>query len=133
MDVLELYARLTREFVRRDLESYVALMHPEVEFTTVAFGEERVFRGHDGVREWWETLSAKPGYDAYSSAATALADDAVLIRARIRAPSQSGGYLDVAALWLLVSRDGLVWRYRPVESEEAARSEYARMAPPDGV
>ena len=132
MDVLELYARVTREFVRRDLESYLALMHPDVEFTTVAFGEERVFRGHDGVREWWQTLSAKPGYDAYSSAATALADDAILIRARIRAPSQSGGYLDVAALWLLVSREGLVWRYRPVGSEEAARSEYARMAPPDG-
>ena len=88
-------------------------MHPEVEFTTVAFGEERVFRGHDGVREWWETLSARPGYDAYSSTATAIADDAILIRARIRAPNQSGGYLDAAALWLLVARDGLVWRYRP--------------------
>ena len=124
MDVLELYARVTREFERRDLESYLALMHPEVEFTTVAFGEERVFRGHDGVREWWEALSAKPGYDAYSSTATAIADDAIVIRARIRAPSQSGGYLDAAALWLLVARDGLVWRYGPVESEEAARAEY---------
>jgi len=47
-----------------------------------------------------------------------------VIRARIRAPSQSGGYLDAAALWLLVARDGLVWRYGPVESEEAARVEY---------
>jgi hypothetical protein len=117
VDVLELYARVTREFERRDLESYLALMHPEVEFTTVAFGEERVFRGHDGVREWWEALSAKPGYDAYSSTA-------IVIRARIRAPSQSGGYLDAAALWLLVARDGLVWRYGPVESEDAARAEY---------
>jgi ketosteroid isomerase-like protein len=124
VDVLELYARVTREFERRDLEGYLGLMHPDVEFTTVAFGEERVFRGHDGVREWWEELSAKPGYDAYSSTATEIADDAIVIRARIRAPSQSGGYLDAAALWLLVARDGLVWRYRPVESEEAARAEY---------
>jgi ketosteroid isomerase-like protein len=124
VDVLELYARVTREFERRDLEGYLGLMHPDVEFTTVAFGEERVFRGHDGVREWWEALSAKPGYDAYSSTATAIADDAIVIRARIRAPSQSGGYLDAAALWLLVARDGLVWRYGPVESEEAARAEY---------
>jgi ketosteroid isomerase-like protein len=131
VDVLELHARVTREFVRRDEESYLALMHPDVEFTTVAFGQERVFRGHAGVREWWEALSAKPGYDAYSSTATALADDAILIRARIRAPSQSGGYLDVAALWLLIARDGLVWRYRPVDSEEAARAEYARIAHPD--
>jgi ketosteroid isomerase-like protein len=130
VDVLELHARLTREFERRDLDGYLALMHPDVVFTTVAFGEERVFRGHEGVREWWETLSAKPGYDAYSSSATAIADDAVVIRARIRAPSHSGGYLDVAALWLLVVRDGLVWRYRPVESEQAAREEHARMAGP---
>jgi|1185.fasta_scaffold36800_2 hypothetical protein len=125
MDVLALHARLAREFERRDFESYLELMHREVEFTTVAFGEERVFRGHDGVREWWETLSARPGYDAYSSVATVIADDAVLIRARIRAPNQSGGYLDAAALWLLIARDGLVWRYRPVQSEDEARERYA--------
>jgi SnoaL-like domain len=128
VDVIALYTRLAREFERRDREGYLELMHPEVEFTTVAFGQERVFRGHDGVREWWETLSTRPGYDAYSSTATRLADDAILIRARIRAPSGSGGYLDAAALWLLVTRHGLVWRYRPVESESAAREEYSRMA-----
>ena len=128
MDVLALHARVAREFERRDFEGYVELMHREVEFTTVAFGEERVFRGHDGVAEWWETLSARPGYDAYASAATAIADDAVLVRARIRAPSQSGGYLDAAGLWLLVARDGLVWRYQPVESEDQARERYAGLA-----
>ena len=51
MDVLALYARVARDFDRRDLESYLEVMHPEVEFTTVAFGDERVFRGHAGVRE----------------------------------------------------------------------------------
>jgi hypothetical protein len=125
---MELYARVSREFERRQLESYLELMHPEVEFTTVAFGRERVFRGHDGVREWWAALTARPGYDAYSSTATALADDAILIRARIRAPSPGGGYLDASALWLLVTRDGLVWRYRPVESEDDARAAYALLA-----
>ena len=130
MDVLALHARVVREFERRDFQGYLELMHREVEFTTVAFGEERVFRGHDGVREWWETLSARPGYDAYSAAATAIAGDAVLIRARIRAPNQSGGYLDAAGLWLLVARDGLVWRYRPVESEDDARRHYAGVAEP---
>ncbi|HEY7258132.1 MAG TPA: nuclear transport factor 2 family protein [Gaiellales bacterium] len=128
MDVVELHTRVAREFERRAREAYLELMHPDVEFTTVAFGEKRVFRGHDGVREWWETLSTRPGYDAYSSTATPIADDAILIRARIRAPNESGGYLDAPALWLLVARDGLVWRYRPVESEAAAREEYARIA-----
>jgi hypothetical protein len=132
MDVLALHARLVRDFGRRDLESYLEVMHPEVEFTTVAFGEERVFRGHSGVREWWETLTIRPGYDAYSAAATAIAGDAVLIRARLRAPNESGGYLDAAALWLLVARDGLVWRYRPVGSEDVAREEYARITADGG-
>jgi hypothetical protein len=127
VDVVELHARVAREFARRAREAYIELMHPEVEFTTVAFGEERVFRGHDGVREWWETLSTRPGYDAYRSTATPVAEDAILIRARIRAPNESGGYLDAAALWLLVARDGLVWRYRPVASEGAAREEYDRI------
>jgi ketosteroid isomerase-like protein len=127
MDVTALYARLVRDFERRDCESYLEVVHPDVEFTTVAFGEERIFRGHAGVREWWQALAERPGYDAYASTATAIADDAVLIRARIRAPSQSGGYLDAAMLWLLVERDGLVWRYRPVESEADARERYARL------
>ena len=87
MDVLALHARVAREFERRDFESYLELMHREVEFTTVAFGEERVFRGHE-----------------------------------------SGGYLDAAGVWLLVARDGLVWRYRPVESEDDARERYAGIA-----
>jgi hypothetical protein len=130
VDVVALHARVARDFERRDFESYLELIHPEVEFTTVAFGEERVFRGRAGVREWWETLSTRPGYDAYSAVATPVADDAVLIRARIRAPNRAGGYLDAAALWLLVARDGLVWRYGPVESDEAAREEYARLARP---
>ena len=131
MDVLALHARVAREFERRDFESYLELMHREVEFTTVAFGEERVFRGHAGVEEWWETLSTRPGYDAYSAAATAITDDAVLIRARIRAPNQSGGYLDAAGLWLLVVRDGLVWRYRPVGSEDEAHERYAGLTDAD--
>lgn len=125
VDVLALHDRVVREFERRDLESYLTLMHPQVEFTTVAFGEQRVFRGHDGVREWWETLSTRPGYDAYSATATAIGDDAIVIRARIRAPSESGGYLDAAANWLFIFRDELVWRYRPVESEAEAREIYA--------
>jgi hypothetical protein len=127
VDVVELHTRLAREFARRNREAYIELMHPELEFTTVAFGEERGFRGHDGVLEWWETLSTRPGYDAYRSTATPIADDAILIRGRIRAPNESGGYLDAAALWLLVARDGLVWRYRPVASEAAAREEYPRI------
>ena len=40
-----------------DLDAFVALAHINVEFTSlVAEAEGTTFRGHDGVRAWWETI-----------------------------------------------------------------------------
>ncbi len=40
-----------------DLEAFLALMAEDVEFTSlVAEAEGRTFRGHAGVRAWWETV-----------------------------------------------------------------------------
>ncbi len=40
-----------------DLEAFVALTTEDVEFTSmVAEAEGTIFRGHDGVRIWWETI-----------------------------------------------------------------------------
>jgi hypothetical protein len=53
---VELHHRATDAFNRRDLGAYLALMDPEVEFTPyevwVQGGEP--YRGHAGVRSWWE-------------------------------------------------------------------------------
>lgn len=41
-----------------DLEGFLALIDPDVEFLSlVAEVEGRVYRGHDGVREWWEGVA----------------------------------------------------------------------------
>jgi ketosteroid isomerase-like protein len=46
-------------FNRRDLDALLALMDPEVVFTTRFAQMEGIqYRGHDGVREWWEDLLA---------------------------------------------------------------------------
>jgi ketosteroid isomerase-like protein len=47
-------------FNRRDLDAFLALMDPEVEFTTRFAQMEGgpQYRGHDGVRQWWEDLLA---------------------------------------------------------------------------
>ena len=47
-------------FNRRDLDAFLALVDPEVEFTTRFAQMEggSQYRGHDGVREWWEDLLA---------------------------------------------------------------------------
>jgi ketosteroid isomerase-like protein len=40
-----------------DLDAYVALAAEDVEFTSlVAEAEGTTFRGHEGVRAWWETV-----------------------------------------------------------------------------
>ena len=40
-----------------DFEAFDRLMAEDVEFTSlVAEAEGTTFRGHDGVREWWETV-----------------------------------------------------------------------------
>lgn len=47
---------------RRDLEGFLALVDPEVEFRSlIAEAEGRDYRGHEGVREWWESVAQAMG------------------------------------------------------------------------
>ena len=52
---VELQHRVIDDFNRRDLDAYLALVDPDVEFTpyevSVQGGDP--YRGHDGVRKWW--------------------------------------------------------------------------------
>ena len=42
---------------RGDLDDFLVVAHPEVEFTSmIAEAEGETFRGHDGVRKWWESV-----------------------------------------------------------------------------
>ena len=57
---VELHYRVIDLFNRRDLRAYLALMDPEVEWTPyevwVQGGEP--YRGHAGIRSWWEETFA---------------------------------------------------------------------------
>ena len=47
---------------RRDLEAFVALIDPEVEFgSLIAESEGGSFSGHEGVREWWAQVANSLG------------------------------------------------------------------------
>jgi ketosteroid isomerase-like protein len=51
---------------RGDLDAFLALAHPEIEFRSlIAEAEGRTYRGHDGVRDWWDSvirsLKIRPG------------------------------------------------------------------------
>ncbi len=43
---------------RGDLEGFLSLIDPDVEFRSlIAEAEGRAYHGHDGVREWWEQVA----------------------------------------------------------------------------
>jgi ketosteroid isomerase-like protein len=58
------YAAITRD----DLDAFLALAHPEIEFRSlIAEAEGQTFHGHEGVREWWASvirpLAIRPGME----------------------------------------------------------------------
>jgi ketosteroid isomerase-like protein len=43
-------------FHRRDLDEFLAHHDPDVEFRSLILEVEGVYRGHDGLRSWWESV-----------------------------------------------------------------------------
>ena len=103
-----------------DEDGYIELMHPDVVFTTVAFGNQQVFRGQAGAREWWEKREEAVVYDIYSARVERISPHAIVIEARMRHGETGQGMEDAVAMWLVIERDGLVWRYQPVDSKADA-------------
>jgi ketosteroid isomerase-like protein len=55
---VELIYRANDAFNRRDLDAFLALVDPDAEVTSPIAELEggRPYRGHDGIRSWWEDL-----------------------------------------------------------------------------
>jgi len=104
---VELVYRLNDAFKRRDLDAYLALCDPEVEYYS-RFGELEgggPYRGHEGVRSWWEKLLAfSPDFRTEIEAVQALGNVTV---ARVRQRAQGvGSDAPVAQTQWIVTR----WR-----------------------
>jgi hypothetical protein len=64
---VELFHQAIDAFNRRDLDAYLATQDSEVEFTPYERALEGLgpYRGHDGVRTWWEeSLATLPDLNA---------------------------------------------------------------------
>ncbi len=47
---------------RKDIDAFLEPIDPEIEFLSlIAEAEGRTYRGHDGVRDWWDTVSESLG------------------------------------------------------------------------
>jgi ketosteroid isomerase-like protein len=53
---VELVHRALEAFDRRDMDAYLALMADDVEAESRLASVEGGFRGHDGIRRWWDNM-----------------------------------------------------------------------------
>lgn len=78
-------------FRRRDLDAFLAFMHPDVEFRSLVLEIEGVYRGHEGVRSWWENILAVfPDWSPRIESAREVGDR-ILVRVRAEGSGTGSG------------------------------------------
>lgn len=103
--------RLFEAFSRRDLESTLALLHPEVVFepmTAAVTQAGEPYRGHEGICRYaqdveshWEVLTVHP-------AQIRAAGRAVVALGLVSGRGPGGSFQDAPTTWVVKFRDGLV-------------------------
>jgi ketosteroid isomerase-like protein len=121
-DIVELAQRAYDAFNRRDLDAFLALCHADVEFISYAMQLEGgdPYRGHEGVRDWWETIFAVyPDFGADIEEVRDLGD-LMFARARMHGRGvESDTPMDQAVWQVARLRDGKViwWSFFSSEAE----------------
>ena len=69
---IEVMAAAYAAIAADDLDAFLALVDPEIEFVSlIAEAEGGSYHGHDGVREWWDSvirsLGVRPGAEEIES------------------------------------------------------------------
>jgi hypothetical protein len=110
-------------FNRRDLDAYLATNEPDVEFTPYERALEGLgpYRGHDGVRTWWEdSFAALPDLNAELHEVRDMGK-ITLARGRLRGTGAGSGASFERTLWLANEwRDKNVVWWCAFESEAEA-------------
>jgi ketosteroid isomerase-like protein len=125
---VELLQQAFDAFNRRDLDAFLALCDPEVEFISylaqVEGGEP--YRGHDGVRDWWERLLAVyPDFRAEIEEARDLGGRTIM-RARVHGRGVESDAPMAQTMWQVAEyRHGktIGWRFFTSEAEALEAAE----------
>jgi ketosteroid isomerase-like protein len=92
-----------------DLDAFLALAHPEIKFRSlIAEAEGRAYQGHDGVREWWESVIRSLGTQPHPEKIEAFRDRGIT---QMRPVGSIGGVEVPQRMWMAWRvRDGLlIW------------------------
>jgi ketosteroid isomerase-like protein len=108
-------------FNERDLDAYLALHDPDVEFTTYERALEGAgpYRGHGGVRRWWRDLEVLPDLRVELDEIQDLGD-LTLVRGSLRGHGAGSGAPFERSYWgLFRVRDKRIvwWHAYPSEAE----------------
>jgi ketosteroid isomerase-like protein len=119
---VEVLHRAFDAFRRRDLDAFLALCDPDVEFISYWLQVEGggSYRGHDGVRDWWTRL-----LDAYPDFAAEVEDvqdlgDRTISRVLWRGPGAVSDVPMSQTMWLVAKvrqERAIGWHYVSTEAE----------------
>jgi ketosteroid isomerase-like protein len=120
---VELHRRAHDAFNRRDLSVFLSVMSPEVEFAPyeVAVQGGSPYRGHDGVRSWWEeTFAVLPDLRVETYEISAFGER-TFARGCLHARGAGSGASIDRTLWQAVEwRDGKTVWWHAFDSEAEA-------------
>jgi hypothetical protein len=110
---VRLFYEVIEAFNRRDLDAYLALMDPEVEFTPYEVWVQggQPYRGHAGIRSWWhDTFEVLPDLKAEVYDVRDL-NDRMFVHGCLRGQGAESGAPIERTMWLAIEwREGMeVW------------------------
>jgi ketosteroid isomerase-like protein len=105
-----------------DLDAYLSVIADDVEFTSmIAEMEGQTFRGHEGVRDWWETV--RGSFQDVQWELLELRECEPGAVAQVRATGALGGAEVDQTVWQAATfRDGKLTWWRFFRSEQEARA-----------
>ena len=114
-------------FRRRDLGGFVEYMDPEIEFTSLVLEVEGTYRGHDGIRSWWnDILEVFPDWQPQVEDARQVGKR-VLLKVRAEGAGTGSGIDLDRAIWQVAEvRDGHITAWRFFRTEDEALAAAAR-------
>ena len=121
---VEIVRRGHETFNRRDLDAYLALHHPDSEFTPYERAIEGLgpYRGHDDIRRWWkESFETLPDFTVELTEIRDLGEDLVFVQGRLRGHGAGSGAPFERTYWgLFRLRDKRVTWWHAFQSEAEA-------------
>jgi ketosteroid isomerase-like protein len=120
---VELHYRANDAFNRRDLDALLALTDTGVEFIPyeVAVQGGDAYRGHDGVRRWWEeTFEVLPDISVDTDEVRALGENVTFAQGELHGTGAGSGASFQRMLWQVAEwrdRKNIWWRAFESEAE----------------